>query len=212
MKWYFILFRLPIVGNKIKMSVANKTGGMQESKVLREYTSEYNKVHVGMYSYGGCFDNGFNLGGEVEIGKYCSFATDIHYFGANHPMDQVSTSPYFYNKAFGEHVRDVKRNKLCIGNDVWCGYGVIITSGCKAIGNGAVLAAGAVITKNIPAYAIVAGVPAKVIGYRFEKEIVDIIENSKWWDCTPDECMNHYEVIDKPVEFCRRIVSNVKID
>lgn len=210
MKLLFKIFDLPILGPKIKMMVASGTGGMQESQILIEYTNHKYKVDVGMYSYGGCFTPGFNLGGTVSIGRYCSFATDIHYFGANHPMEYVSTSPYFYNKAFGKAVKDIKREKLTIGNDVWVGYGVIITSNCHSIGNGAVLAAGSIVTKDVPPYAVVAGSPARVIKYRFSQEVQQAIENSKWWEKTPDQCMEYYDYIDKPEEFCRRIIDDGK--
>ena len=209
MRLLFRIFDLPVIGNKIKMKVASREGGLQESRTLREYTSEKYKVHVGMYSYGCCFTPGFNLGGEVFIGKYCSLATNIHYFGANHPMDYVSMSPYFYNQAFGKMVTDVKRETLRIGNDVWIGYGAIITSNCHKIGNGAVIAAGSVVTKDVPPYAVVGGSPARVIKYRFDEDTINIIEKSHWWEKSPDECMKHYDVIDNPVEFCRRISKDV---
>lgn len=60
----------------------------------------------------------FNNGGTVKIGRYCSFAQDVRYFGANHPLNYVSTSPYFYTKSFGSNVKDVKRGHLVIENDV----------------------------------------------------------------------------------------------
>ena len=89
----FKVFQLPFVGDKIKMYAAKKQGGMQESSVIREYSKRYYKVDVGMYSYGGCFSSGFNNGGTVTIGRYCSFASNVHYFGANHPMNYISMSP-----------------------------------------------------------------------------------------------------------------------
>lgn len=200
------LFDMPVIGKKIKTFVTEKTGGMQESKILRSYTKRKYAVDVGMYSYGSCFQPEFNNGGrKITVGRYCSFASEIHYFGANHPMNYVSMSPYFYNKSFGKEVTDIERNTLEIGNDCWIGYGVIITAGCKKIGNGAVVAAGAVVTADVPPYSVVAGVPARVLRYRFDKEIIEAIEKSKWWEHTPDECMKYYDVIDNPIEFSRRI-------
>lgn len=118
-RFLFKLFKLPLIGKKIKIYVAECEGGMQESNTLRDFTRINYKVDIGLYLYGGCFSPEFNLGGEVTIGRYCSFASNIRYLGANHPMSYVSTSPYFFNKSFGKNVKDVKRNHLYVGNDVW---------------------------------------------------------------------------------------------
>lgn len=123
-------------------------------------------------------------------------------------MEYISTSPYFYNKTFGKKVQDVNREHLFIGNDVWIGYGAIITSGCHNIGDGAVVGAGAIVTKDIPPYAVVAGSPAKIIKYRFSKEIQTILLSSKWWEYTPDELMQYYDYISDPIEFCKRLISD----
>lgn len=185
-------------------------GGEKESQTLRYKVSKNFNVQVGMYTYGSCFDAGFNLGGVVDIGRYCSFAKDVHFFGANHPLNYISMSPYFYNKGFGYEVKDVERSKLVIGNDVWVGHGVLITSKCTHIGNGAVIGAGSVVTHDVPAYAVVAGNPAKIIKYRFSSEIIEKIEKSEWWNMTPQRIMNGYQYIDKPLEFID-FIQNTKI-
>ena len=204
------IIEMPVIGSKIKMVITDKTGGMQESKFIRKYTKEMLKVDVGMYSYGGCFDSYFNLGGSVTIGRYCSFASGVRYFGANHPMHYVSMSPYFYNKSFNPNAVDVYRGHLEVGNDCWIGYGVIITSKCTKIGNGAVIAAGAVVTKDVPPYVVVAGSPARVIKYRFDQDTIDMLEKSRWWEKTPEECLQYYQFIDNPEEFCRRLEDGIK--
>lgn len=137
----------------------------------------------------------------VTIGKYCSLAENVHYFGANHPMDHVSTSAYFYNKALGLNVHDVKRCTLEIGNDVWIAYGTIITAGCKKIGNGAVIGAGSVVTKDVAPYAIVAGNPAKVLRMRFQKDLVAKLEMLKWWEKTPQQIYTYYPYM-KHLVYC----------
>ncbi len=203
------LMRFPVVGKRFfRKWILNREGGEKESRTLRTLTWKYNRVAVDDYSYGGCFDYRFNLGGTVYIGKYCSFATNIHYFGGNHPMDYASMSPYFYNRSFGFDVKDIERKVLTIGNDVWCGYGVIITNKCTKIGNGAVIAAGSVVTHDVPPYAIVAGNPAKLLRYRFEPEIISELEKSKWYELNPTELMEYYDSISNPAEFSKRIIED----
>lgn len=129
-------------------------GGLQESKGLRKLSYAKHKVAIGFYSYGGCFDPSFNNGGTVIIGRYCSFANNIKYFGANHPMKAVSMSPFFYIPSFGKNVKDVTREPLFVGHDVWIGHGVIIMRKFHYIGNGAFIVAGPVVTKDVPAYSV----------------------------------------------------------
>ena len=116
--------------------------------------------------------------------------------------------PYFYNKKFsGFEVNDVKRTTLSIGHDVWVGYSAIITSSCKNIGNGSIIGAGSVVTKDVAPYAIVAGNPAKVIRYRFDIETINELEKSKWWEKEPSEIMKIYDYINKPKEAVNHLES-----
>lgn len=201
-----MIFAIMFESKKIKNIITKCEGGEPRSLTLRKFTKEKYNVDVGLYSYGCCFEPYFNMGGTVNIGKYCSFATDIHYFGANHPMNYASMSPFFYNPQFGYDVKDVNRKTLTVGNDVWCGYGVIITNKCSTIGNGAVIAAGSIITSNIPPYAVAAGSPARIIKYRFDQETISLLEESKWYDLDPDVLMGYYNVIETPVEFANKII------
>ena len=105
-------------------------------------------------------------------------------------------------------MKDVERKTLVIGNDVWCGYGVIITNKCTKIGNGAVIAAGSVVTHDVPPYAIVAGNPARVLRYRFDEATITALENSQWYGMQPKEVMQYYQWIDDPMEFSNRIISD----
>ena len=149
------LYRIPILGRKLFNYKVNKQGGPVRSTLIREFYKKRN-VNVKLFTYGGCFSEHFNNGGVVNIGRYCSIAEHVSYFGANHPTTMLSQSALFYNKTLGLDVKDVCRSQLDIGNDVWIGYGVIITAGCKSIGNGAVIGAGAVVTKDVPPYTVVA--------------------------------------------------------
>ena len=130
--------------------------------------------------------------------------------GAEHPMEWVSTSPVFQNvkhsgpkKKFANFDFEGVRRTF-VGNDVWIGKRVIIKAGIK-IGDGAVIGAGSVVTKDVPPYAVVAGVPAKVIKYRFdEKTISDLLE-SEWWDLSDEHLQKHAHLIKQPEAFIKHI-------
>lgn len=194
------LSSFPIIGKKILRLMVKAEGGEKLSETLREYVLRYYKVEVGKYSYGSCFRPDFNCGGlKVSVGNYCSFADNVHYFGADHPYEHAVMSPYFYNKRFGGlDVWDVPRKNLTVGHDVWIGYGVVITSSCCKIGNGAVVAAGSVVTKDVPGYAIVGGNPARIIKYRFENNVIQHMEESEWWNMSPNDLMKAYSLIKNP--------------
>lgn len=160
-------------------------------------------VRVGRYCNisGGEIDSYSYLGDNVEfpqtkIGKFCSIAAHAKLAAGNHPLKFISTSPYLYSniswsftnkKLFkGEfYYTDATKRYLCeIGNDVWIGTNALIVCGSRAIhiGDGAVIAAGAVVTKDIPPYAIVAGCPAKIIRFRFDDDKIKRLLELKWWD------------------------------
>ena len=205
MRMLLWLSDLPIIGGRLKNQFVKWTGGVYTSEFLREYTKRKYKVDVGLYSYGGCVAGDFNTGGSVSVGRYCSIAPGVHYFGGEHPLHYVSMSPFFYNPALTKNAADIPRGHLEIGNDCWIGYGAIITSKCRGIGNGAVVAAGSIVTKDVPPYAVVMGAPAKVVRYRFDEETIALIEKSAWWNYTPKECMRYYAYIQNPSEFCEKI-------
>ena len=114
MKFKTALFDFPVLGKRFfRNRIIKAEGGEQTSITLREYAINKHKVYVEMYSYGGMFAQDFNIGGEkVAVGRYCSFASAIEYYGANHPMAHATMSPYFYNHSFGLDVQDVKRFSL----------------------------------------------------------------------------------------------------
>ena len=117
-------------------------------------------------------------------------------------------TPYFYKKEWGYDVQDISRQELRVGNDVWIGYGTIITSSCKVIGNGAVIGAGAIVTKDVPPYAIVMGVPAKITTYRFSEETQEKLERSKWWELEPDALIMYYDIINQPEKWAEAIIKD----
>lgn len=130
---------------------------------------------------------GYNnfLHGDITIGKYCQLGADVAIHTTNHPTKYLST--YINKNLFDGELSKLKEVKTAvIGNDVWIGHNAIIVGNVK-VGNGAVVASGSVVTKDVAPYAIVAGVPAKEIRKRFSEEIIEEIEALAWWDLPEDE-------------------------
>lgn len=127
--------------------------------------------------------------GKVHIGSYCALGKFISIITENHDTNFASIQGFFYQENFmdvhpGDKVLNNK-NKIKgptnIGNDVWIGDHVIILSGVQ-IGDGACIAAGSVVTKNVADYAIVGGVPAKLIKYRFKADVIEWLSSIQWWN------------------------------
>lgn len=121
----------------------------------------------------------------ATIGNFTSIANGVVIGGARHPMEWAGMSPVFYKgrdsikKKFSQHELPAPPITV-IGSDVWIGRSAIIISGVT-VGNGAVIGAGSVVTKDVPPYAVVAGNPAKFIKYRFTSDIIKQLEKSSWW-------------------------------
>ncbi|MBE6903292.1 MAG: CatB-related O-acetyltransferase [Ruminococcaceae bacterium] len=134
------------------------------------------------------------------IGRYCSIASEVKMTYGAHPVEFVSTHPVFHTPSkiqcmtsyvdtqffsTTKYADEKRKINIIIGNDVWIGYRATIMGGVK-IGDGAIVAAGAVVTNDVPPYAVVGGVPAKVIKYRFDEEKIKFLLEKKWWNL-PEE-------------------------
>lgn len=154
-----------------------------ECKLLAN--SYFYNASLGDYSYVNM--NSFVL--RADIGKYCSIASHVHIGPGNHPMNFVTTHPFMFLRNFGhlipsddeKIVTQRERRSIIIGNDVWIGQGAIIMDNIK-IGDGAIIGAHSVVTKDVEPFSIVVGNPAKKIRYRFSEEISDALKDIKWWD------------------------------
>ncbi len=153
---------------------------------------------VGDYSYVG--DNQRLI--YANIGKYCSIAGDGAIGMGTHTLSNMSTSPIFTAKKNGTGISWTDKQptnefrEIMIGNDVWIGTRALIMGGVT-IGDGAVVGAGAIVTKDVPPYAIVGGVPAKIIRYRFDQELIDRLLELKWWFMTDDVLKKHISIFQK---------------
>lgn len=166
----------------------------------------------------------------TSIGRYCSI-NESACIWTNHPMGYITTHPILdyplfygweafesrkkYIQQYGtnfhnapceySHLRDER--EVVIGNDVWIGANVILLPGVK-IGDGAVIAAGAVVTKDVEAYAVVGGVPAKVIKYRFTKAEIETLERIKWWEWPVEEIERNIELFYQSEKFLQKVKEN----
>lgn len=133
----------------------------------------------------------------AQIGKFCSIASYVRIVSGTHPVTMVSTHPAFYSSAKQSGITFVSENlfnegteKTIVGNDVWIGSGATILGGVD-IGDGSIIAAGAIVTKDVPPYSVVGGVPAKIIKYRFSEEQIAKLLEFKWWDKDIDWLKTH---------------------
>ena len=195
---YSKFFKKVLRGKSILNSMVDKQAKIYSGTQFQEST-------IARYSYVG-YDCEIL---HCRIGSFCSIANGVVIGGAQHPLQWISTSPVFYNEAGGTGLHlgslQVPRTpQTVIGNDVWIGSRAIVLAGVT-VGNGAVIGAGEVVTKDVPPYAIVGGVPAKVIRYRFNKDEIEMIENTEWWNKADKLLRACADVANQPVVFCDKL-------
>lgn len=175
------------------LRVANRVeGGRFFSHTLRACLEQYHRVTVGAYSYGPCLTPGAFPAGTI-FGNYCSIGPGVTAHRRNHPADRLSLHPFFYNASVGllttDSIERVESNPLMIGSDAWIGEGAIFLPRCRAVGDGAIVGAGSVVTRDVEPFTIVAGNPAKIIKRRFSPEVERAVIESRWWERTLPELL-----------------------
>lgn len=138
-----------------------------------------------------------------QIGKFCSISWNVGIGGANHDYNRISQHAFLYARQFGlmtenEVGYDRFTDDCIIGNDVWIGCNAVICRGVH-IGDGAVIAAGAVVTKDVEPYTIVAGVPAKIINRRCSTELADRLCAIHWWDFPVEVIRENFETFNSVI-------------
>lgn len=141
---------------------------------------------------------------KLIIGKFCSIAcgTKFLFNSANHRMNSLSTYPFpLFFEEWGLDRQDVadswdNKGDIIIGNDVWIGYEAVIMAGVT-IGDGAIVGTRAVVTKDVPLYTIVGGVPARPIKKRFSEETIEKLLELQWWDWPPEKLAENIDLIQK---------------
>lgn len=158
--------------------------------LLRAYVESHG-FEIGDYSYGGFGVHIWDTSSRLIMGKFCSVGGGVELiFGGNHRVDWVTTYPFsalshFWPEASHIVGHPAGQGDIRIGNDVWIGLKAMILPGVT-IGDGAAIAAGSVVTRDVPPYAIAGGNPARVIRFRFEPDIVDALLKLQWWEWPDD--------------------------
>lgn len=154
---------------------------------------------------------------KLIIGKFCAIARDVKFImnGANHKIDAITTYPF---SIFGNgwervtpKIKDLPyKGDTVIGNDVWIGYDSLIMPGIK-IGNGAIIGARSVVTKDVQPYTIVGGNPAGLIRMRFSKNFIRVLQSAKWWDWSAEKITRYLEVLTSNNELALRTAMEDKM-
>ena len=148
------------------------------------------------------------IGDKLIIGKFCAIASDVKFImnGANHPLNHFTTYPFAIFGHAWENTMSVEgtsKGNTVVGNDVWLGYNALIMPGIN-IGDGAIIATNAVVTKDVEPYTIVGGNPAKLIRKRFSDEVINILLELKGWDWTIEKITNNIPIL------CSNNLENLK--
>lgn len=169
-------------GNRIKTTEVHRTVKLGKHIELAKGVSIRAQVKIDDYSY--CSPNTVIFSGST-IGKFCSIGYNVQIGVPEHPVDFFTTSPSIYRDSKAAVYCQWAKNDInipaIIENDVWIGSNAIIMQGIR-VGNGSVVAAGAVVTKDVPPYTIVGGVPAKIIRKRLTDETIQKLQKAEWWN------------------------------
>ena len=173
----------------------------QDQTLLLKHNEQHKDWEIGEYSYGHPSKSPkvihFGEDAKLKVGKFCSFAEEVRIlFGGHHRADWVTTYPFSVLFDGAEDVEGLPHAKgdIIIGNDVWVCTGAMILAGVT-IGDGAVIAARSVVTKDVPPYTIVAGNPARPVRKRFPDDIIEKLERIQWWDWPVEKIRQEFPLL-----------------
>jgi virginiamycin A acetyltransferase len=139
--------------------------------------------------------------GVCDIGSFCAIGGRLIVRSSDHYLAYLNMQDFFQSTVLKSKVKVAGKikNRVTIGHGVWIGDSVVVLSGAS-IGNGAVIGAGSIVTKAIPPYSVAVGNPARVIKYRFKKEVIDIIEQNKWWQWDIEKLKRNKFIFEESLE------------
>lgn len=207
-----------IIASSYSEEIINQLKELNNNKDLVYFCPFFKKskelhVRIGKYTYGLNSSTATFHTQIEEIGAFCSINNTASIGSVNHPIKFVSTHPFLYRENRGfvnqDNFEHLGNKKVVIGNDVWIGAHTVILPGVN-IGNGAIIGAGAVVTKDVPPYAIVGGVPAKIIRYRFSQDIIEAMQEIQWWNWDDEKIKENLDLFYNPEEFVKVHYNNVR--
>ena len=138
------------------------------------------------------------IGDRLQIGKFCQIAANTKFImnGSIHQINSISTYPFkIFSHGFKEaKLEPIFKGDTIIGNDVWIGYDVTFMPGVK-VSNGAIIGSKTVVTKDVPAYSVVGGNPAKIIKYRFSADKIEFLNSLNWWDWSIEKIVKNLSIL-----------------
>lgn len=195
---------------------ALERAGLSRAPASLREDPDYAHIDAGAFSYGRPLIIGHDGSPEtaVSIGKFCSIADGVRILlRVNHPLDAPSTFPVDVILARADPRSYARsRGPVRIGHDVWIGQDAVIMGGVT-LGNGAVVGAKAVVTRDVPPYGIVAGNPARLVRSRFPDAIIAQLEAAQWWDWPVERIREHAHLLTHgPIEEFLRLAAKVGPD
>lgn len=192
MKKYILGFFKNLFNRAVPLFALIDNSSVVDGKARVGRNSKVFRSKLGRYSYIGRNTQLIN----AQVGSFCSISGNVLVGMGTHTLKNLSTSPIFTEKYNGTGYSWANSTphdpfpKVIVGNDVWIGTHAMIMGGVT-VGDGAVIGAGAVVTKDVPSYAIVGGVPSRIIRYRFSEDVIARLEELKWWDMSDEMLKNN---------------------
>lgn len=200
---FIVGYRLRPLRPLIRCLLNRFDGGYMWSQVWREIFRKHLGVELGPCSRGLGLRPGTLPRGTI-VGSFSCLARGLIVLRRNHTTQRLSQHPLFFNKILGlvpaDTIGNISENPLQIGSDVWLGMNVTICPGCHVIGDGAIIGAQAVVTRDVPPYSIVAGNPARIIRKRFSPEVETVVSASRWWEYPFLYIMEHVELFSGDID------------
>lgn len=204
MFWMEIKYILKKLKRLVRLAKLNAIWAMKNSEndTRLDELCNIDQIEVGRETYGIIRAFSFQHKNDpcvyLKIGNYCSIARDVTFLMAGeHHTEKLSTYPFLTKIGEGKD-ESYSKGPILIGDDVWIGHGALILSGVE-IGQGAVVAAGSVVTKDVPPYAVVGGVPAKIIKYRFEADMIEKMLELDLGKMDKEYILKHINELSAPI-------------